>query len=101
MGRGALRAATFNPGTELVGEHFDQCIQRFIRLPKSFDFLNRVKNRGVMATIVEPPDPGRAPSSHVLGQVHRNLSAQTGGSLIARDASISEMIGDGGFDLLQ
>jgi hypothetical protein len=91
----------FRLRTKLGCNHFDQRVQGLIRLPKAFDLLNRVKNGGVMAPVIESADPGRAPSPYVLGQVHGNLSAQTGGSLIARDASISEMIGDGGFDLLQ
>jgi len=59
----AFWAASFNPGSEFDGEHFDQSIQGFIRMSKSVDFINRVKNGGVVATIVESSDPGRAPSA--------------------------------------
>jgi hypothetical protein len=59
-----------------------------------------MKNGGMVATVVESSDPGRAPSPHVLGQIHGNLSTQTSGSLIPRDTSIAKMIGDCGFDLL-
>jgi hypothetical protein len=92
---------TFHLRTERHGEHFDQCIQGLIRVPKAVDLLNRVKNGGVVPTVVESSDPGRAPSPHVLGQVHGNLPTQTRGSLIPRDTSISEMIGNCGFGLFQ
>src|SRR6201999_2085171 len=81
---------------EFGGDHFDQRIQGLIRLTKSVDLLNRVKNGGVVATVVESSDPGRAPSRHVLSQIHGNLSTQTSGSLIPRDTSIAKMIGDCG-----
>jgi hypothetical protein len=90
----------FHVRAELGRNHFDQRIQGLIRLTKSFDLLNRVKNGGVVATVVESSDLGRAPSPHVLGQIHGNLSTQTSGSLIPRDTSIAKMIGDCGFDLL-
>jgi hypothetical protein len=91
----------FHSWADRNGEHFDQCIQRLIRLPKVFDLLYRVKNRGVMATVVESADPDRAPSRHIPGQIHRNLPAQAWGGPIPRNASTSEMIGDRGFDLFQ
>jgi len=69
-------------------------------MPKAFDLLNRVKNGGMVATIVESSDPGRTPSPHILGQIHGDLATQTSGSLIPRDTSIAKMIGDCGFDLL-
>jgi hypothetical protein len=86
--------------TKLGGDHFDQRIQGLVRLPKSVDLPNRVKNGGVVATIVKSSDLGCAPSSHVPGQIHGNLPTQTSCCLIPRDASISEMIGDCGFNLL-
>lgn len=49
----------------------------------------------------QPLLSGRAPSPHVLGQIHGNLSTQTSAGLIPRDTSIAKMIGDCGFDLLQ
>src|SRR5437773_11837588 len=52
-----------------------------------------MKNGGVVATVVKPADPGRAPYHNVLGQVHGNLPTQTRGRLVPMDASISEMIG--------
>jgi hypothetical protein len=93
--------SAFHSWAERNGEQFDQRIHRLIRLQKTFDLLNRVKNSGVMATVVESANPGRTPSSHILGEIHRNLSAQARGSLIPRNPSISEMIGDRGFDLFQ
>ncbi|HXP08654.1 MAG TPA: hypothetical protein VN828_09170 [Acidobacteriaceae bacterium] len=96
-----LGEAAFHPRTELGGDHFDQSVDGLIRLPKAFDLPNRVKNGRVVATVIKSADPGRAPSRHVLRQIHRNLPTQAGRSLLPRDASISEMIRDRGFDLLQ
>lgn len=64
-----LCETAFRPKTEFGGDHFDQRIQGLIRLPKAFDLLNRVKNGGVVPTALESSDPGRAPSSHVLGKI--------------------------------
>jgi hypothetical protein len=96
-----LSEAVYRLRTEFGGDHFDQRVQGLVRLPKAFDLPNRVKNGGVMATIVKSADLGCAPSNHVLGQIHGNLPTQTSCGLIPRDASISEMIGDCCFDLLQ
>src|SRR5437016_1466884 len=57
-----LCETAFRVWAELGCDHFDQGIQGLIRLTKSFDLLNRVKNGGVVATVVESSDPGRAPS---------------------------------------
>jgi hypothetical protein len=81
--------AAFHPRTELGGDHFDQRIQGLIRLSESFDLLNRVKNSGMVTTVIESADPGRAPSHNVLGPVHGNLPTETRGRLIPRDPSIS------------
>ena len=78
----------------------DEAVQIWVALAELVDLLNRVKNGGVVATVVESSDPGRAPSPHILGKIHGNLSTQTSGSLIPRDSSIAKMIGDCGFDLL-
>jgi hypothetical protein len=94
-----LYETAFRARTEFCGDHFDQRIHGLICLPESFDLLNRVKNSRMAATVIESADPGRAPSHNVLGQVHGNLPTQTWGRLIPRDASISQMIGDRGFDL--
>jgi hypothetical protein len=48
-----LRETAFHPRTEFGGDKLDQRIQGLIRLPKSFDLLNRVKNGSVVATVVE------------------------------------------------
>ena len=53
-----------------VNKDLDQRVDRFIRSSKAFNFPNRVKNSGVMATVVEPADPRRAPPSNVLSQIH-------------------------------
>jgi hypothetical protein len=58
----AFREAAFRPKAEFGRDHFDQCIQGLIPLPKMFDFLDSVKNGGVVATVVESSDSGRAQS---------------------------------------
>jgi hypothetical protein len=54
-----------------------------------------------MTTVVEPADPGRAPPSDVLRQVHRDLTAEAVVLLLAWDAPRAEMSRNRGFDLSQ
>jgi hypothetical protein len=45
-----------------VGHGLDQRIQGLIRLPKAFDLPDRVKNGGMVATVVKSADLGPASS---------------------------------------
>ena len=97
----ALAEPTFHPGTEHCGQHLNQRVDRFIIFSKPFDLPNRVQHRRVVPTVIEPADPGRAPATDVLRQVHGNLTAETGTGLVPLHTTAPEMNRYLRFDLFQ
>ncbi len=67
----------------------------------AFDLLNPVKNRCVVSTVIESANSGRAPTGHVVCQIHRNLPTETGRRVIPRNAPATQIVGNCGLDLLQ
>ena len=58
----ALTEATFHTWVQHGGQYFDQRVNGFISSSKAFDFSNRVKDGGMVATVVESANPRRAPA---------------------------------------
>src|ERR1700693_2304090 len=57
-----------NRGTYRRRHHLDQSVCGFVDLSKALHLRDRVQNSGVMATVVEPANPSRAPAANVLCQ---------------------------------
>ncbi len=49
-----------------------------------------VADGGVIATIVEAPDDGRAPTAHMLREIHGNLTIEAGGLRLPQAAPRTE-----------
>ena len=88
-------------GTQRCGQDLDQCVDSFVRLSKTFNLCNGVQHGSVVPSIVEAPDPGAAPASHVLREIHGNLTAETRSTLVSRHATSPKVIGYRCFDLFQ
>jgi hypothetical protein len=74
-----------NRGTYRCGYNVDWGIYGFVRLSKALHFRDRMQNGAVMATVVEPANPSRAPAAHMFCQIHGDLPAEGSAKILVID----------------
>jgi hypothetical protein len=76
---------------DLANEGCEQFLYLRVGFPQDLDSLDGVADSRVVPPVIESSDPGRAPPSHVLGKVHRDLTIENGWLRAAVDARLAQL----------
>src|SRR5258708_1229338 len=86
----ALRPVPLDLRYDLAFQAYEQFIEIRLRVAQHLDLFDGVADGGMVPPVIESSDPSRAPPSHMLGKVHRDLPIENRRLCVTADARVAE-----------